>query len=173
MSTLQNLIKPAANSANPYKFVPFTAFLRIEPVQGKRMERYFDMQKAAAYVETSLDDFCNSTEDKFLEFAKPIAFTPAFGNKPARLTIHGHACRRIGFTKYPTGEHTLDYDGTRLTGGGCGNSANRIPDPDLDTICMELKNGFENISINGLNLQALRIEVAGFIYGQGGLTFPA
>ena len=162
------LTQPAANESIAGKHVPFTAFLRIVPIRGKRFETVRDMEKLALTVEGQIENICASTELIAFDYAKPIAFTPQFGDKTARLTIHGHACIRATFTPTPVGLQTVDNSDGILTGYGSGNASNRIPDTDVMFIATELKNAFEAAT----SLPVYRLEVAGFIFGVGGLTFP-
>ena len=129
------------------------------------------MEKIALQVEENLEHLCNNgsfnTPISF-DFAKPVAFTPQFGNKTARLTIHGHACKIPNFTKTPDGIHNKDTSDGILTGPGGGNAANRVPDSDVSALAKELKMQIE--SVTGLSIY--RMEVAGFIFGITGETFP-
>lgn len=168
MPSLQELLKPAANEDLSRIYVPFTAFLRITPIRGKRSESIRDMQKIAADVETEIDDLCGVTDAVAFDFAKPVAYTPAFGDTPARLTIHGHACARTTFTKTPVGLQNVVSDGRKQTGYGAGNAINRIPDSTLNTTAKEIKDSLENAT----GLTVYRLEVAGYIYGISGTSFP-
>jgi hypothetical protein len=166
-----SLIQPAANEALGDKHVPFTAFLRIVPIRGKRFETVRDMEKIAYRVEENLEHLCSSgsfTAPVSFDFAKPVAFTPQFGDKTARLTIHGHACKIPNFTKTPDGLHNKDTSDGILTGPGGGNAVNRVPDPDVSALTKELKMQIESAT----GLPVYRMEVAGFIFGITGETFP-
>lgn len=173
MPTLSELFHLPGND-NTAVFVPFTAFLRIEPIQGKRSEVVRDMQKKAAYVENALEDLCQGAgtgtdaEETEFDFAKPVAYTPAFGDKPARLTIHGHACRRTSFTKTPVGNIEYDNDGVEVTGVAAGNPSNRTPSTDLKNLCRALKAALESAS----GFTCYRLELAGYIFGLTGTHFP-
>jgi hypothetical protein len=155
--------------ANESKFIPFTAFVKINPISGKRFETWRDMERIQDEVETLIETICdNSTGDtNTFDFAKPIAFTPAFGNKPARLTIHGNACVRTTAPKEPVGERYVDNNGSWL-GPAASNNSNREPDAELDSIVTSLKNSIET----NTGLTIYRMEVANFIYGVGGVHFP-
>lgn len=160
--------QPAANESRAVKFIPFTAFLRITPIRGKRFEIVRDMEKIANNVEAVLDDACGGSESVPFDFAKPVAFTPQFGDKTARLTLHGHTCPRYEFTKTPVGLQTVDSDEGIKIGYGTGNASNRIPDTQLDSLAREFKSLIESAT----GLVMYRLELAGFIYGDKGVAFP-
>jgi hypothetical protein len=129
------------------------------------------MEKIAFQVEENLEQLCSSgsfSAPVSFDFAKPVAFTPQFGNKTARLTIHGHACKIPDFTKTPDGLHNKDTSDGILTGPGDGNAGNRVPDPDVSVLTKELKTQIESAT----GLLVYRMEVAGFIFGITGETFP-
>ena len=88
----------------------------------------------------------------------------------ARLTITGNACPRKSFTALPVGEQKDegDYEQMPLVGYGNGNASNEVPDADVLTVCRELKTAIEAVT----GLTVFRLEVAGFIFGQHGMTFP-
>ena len=100
---------------NRHKHVPFTAFLKITPTRGKRFETINDAEKMANAVENELETFCNSSQgDLPFAYGIPVGVTPQFGNKTARITVNGFACRRDDFTKEPVGERSVDRKSTRL-----------------------------------------------------------
>lgn len=153
--------------SNRYFHVPFSCFLRIVPIRGKRFETVHDEEKAADWAEQQLEAICSS-EGLVFDFTKPVAFTPQFGDKTARLSFHGHACRKTSFTKTPIGERRVINTGEYKTGPGAANASNRIPDPELDTLCKELKAQIETAT----GYEVIRLELARFIYGVGGEHFP-
>jgi hypothetical protein len=148
------------------RYVPFTAFLKSTPIRGKRFETYRDLEKEANAIEDALAAMCGTSD--ITDIAQPIKFTPQFGNKSARFTIHGHACGRNTFTKAPVGERRVINAGEYKTGIGAANNSNRIPDPELDTLVSSLKSTIETATGHSIT----RIELADFIYGEGGVHFP-
>jgi hypothetical protein len=146
------------------KHVPFTASLKIVPVKGKRFETYRDLEKEANSIEDALLAMCGVVTD----ITKPVAFTPQFGNKTARLTISGHACARNTFPKAPVGERRVINAGEYKIGVGASNNSNRIPDSELDSLVVDLKNTIEAST----GYKVIRIEAANHIYGVGGVHFP-
>lgn len=146
--------------------VPFTAYLKADPAAGKeRLVAYRDMQKMSAWIEDILSTPC--TDGVEMDFAKPVAFTPQFGQKTARFTVHGHACNRDTFAKQPIESVNVDHNEI-LTGYDASNKWNGIPKAALDSVCTEIKNRIESLT----NLTVYRLDVAGFIYGEKGVHFP-
>lgn len=150
-------------------FVPFSCWVRIEPIRGKRQEVIRDMQKKAEFVEDALDTLCGASDEVAFDYTKPISFIPQFGQKTARLSFVGNACQRDSFTKIPIGERTVVNANEFQTGPGAANASNRVPDPEVDALCKDLKSAIEAVISP---LKVIRLEVAGFIYGEGGATFP-
>jgi hypothetical protein len=75
---------PGLNENSDRKHVPFKAFALLVPSHkdGKRFVYYRDMEKAANIIEA---DLINAG----INIAQPVAFTPQFGQTPARVTIYG------------------------------------------------------------------------------------
>lgn len=153
---------------NKWKYVPFTCFLRITPTGTKHFEIVRAAEKQAALVQTQLESFCGDSEGNVFDFTKPIAYTPQFGQKTARLSFSGNLCRRLTFTKTPVGQRYVDSDNGIVYGPGAANAANSIPDPELDEIVKDFKTQIEALT----GLSVIRIVAAGFIYGQGGVHLP-
>lgn len=162
------MFTPAANEDQSGFHVQFTAFLRYTPIRGKRFETVRDLEKRSWQIELALDNLCGISDGGAFDFAKPVAFTPAFGDKPARFTIHGHACKQSSFTNTPAGQQLVISDNHELTGSGAGNKGNIVPDPILDALCKTLKAQLESAT----GLHVYRLELAGFIYGVTGRSFP-
>jgi len=154
---------------NKWKYVPFTCFLRITPPGTKHFEIVRAAEKQAAIVQAQLEDFCGASDENVFDFTRPVAYTPQFGQKTARLSFSGNLCRRLTFTKTPVGQRYVDMDDGVVYGPGAANAANSIPDTELDDIVRDFKLQVESLT----NLQVIRIVAAGFIYGQGGVHFPA
>ncbi|MDP1712411.1 MAG: hypothetical protein Q8K86_08140, partial [Candidatus Nanopelagicaceae bacterium] len=77
-------------------FVPFKVFARILPLEGRRLEVIRDCERIANQVESDLQAIsAGSAADPTVVIATPVAFTPQFGNKTARLTV-------VGFINDPT-----------------------------------------------------------------------
>lgn len=150
-----------------YKHVPFTAFLKISPIAGKRFERWHDMERIATKVETELANLCGNSEEVSFDFAKPVAFTPQFGNFPARLTVHGHICRSTSFVNEPVQEATVDNSGKIQRGYTAAKNGERNADPVLASLATSFKNQLESAT----GLKVYRLEVAGFIFGYKGRSF--
>jgi hypothetical protein len=154
---------------NKWKYVPFTCFLRITPSGIKHFEIVRAAEKQATIVQAQLESFCGASEENVFDFTKPIAYTPQFGQKTARLAFSGNLCRRLAFTKTPVGQRYVDADNGIVYGPGAANAANSIPDPELDEIVKDFKIQVEALT----SLRVIRIVAAGVIYGQGGVHFPA
>lgn len=166
MST--RLSEAPGNPPQPWlgRHIPFTAYIRVIPIKGKRFETYRDLEKESDRVLDALQNICSS-DDLVVDIANPVAFTPKFGDKHARLTITGHACFRDTFAKEPVGEHLVINCGEYKSGTGASNNANRVPDSEVDALANELKLQIESATVT----EVTRIEVARVIYGEGGLHF--
>jgi hypothetical protein len=151
-------------------YVPFSCYLRIVPIRGKRFETVFDAQKMAATVEHNLDVLCahSGSEDLVFDYTKPIAYTPQFGDKTAQLSFHGNCCRRDSFTKLPVGERLVINDGQFKTGAGASNASNRIPNPELDVLASDFIALVQQIT----GLEVIKLDLNGYIYGAGGTHIP-
>jgi hypothetical protein len=149
------------------KFVPFTAFLKADPISGiHRFESIRDLQRKAALIEEQLETVCGSESVTF-DFSRPIAYTPQFGKQTARFTVNGNACSRVSFTAEPINPLTVDADNKGLTGPGTANGR-AIPSTDLNNIATELRTQLEAAT----GLKVIRLKVAGYIYGFKGVHFP-
>jgi hypothetical protein len=142
------------------KHIPFTIYLRANVHGRKRQEKYSDLQKYSAYIESLLENVCTvsgssgSTLYSF-DFTKPVAFTNKFAGYPYRFTINGHACRRDTFTKTPVGQRIVINDNQFKTGPGAANASNKVPDADVNIVANELKTVFE--SLTGLSVLGIRV----------------
>ena len=153
------------------KHVPFSAYLRVVPIRGKRFEIIRDMETIANQVEMLLDGICGSSEGVSFDYTKPVAFTPQFGNKQARLSFHGHICKIANpstFTKTPVGLRTVISGGEYKIGASASNASNRQPDPQLDQLASDFKALIE--ATTGLTM--FKLDIANVIYGLGGFHFP-
>ena len=153
-----------------YVHAPFSIQLRVDPIRGKRFETIRDLETQANYLETLLESICNSTTEGEIDFdfTKPIAFTPQYGNKPARFSFHGHLCRRNSFPKDYLGSRTIISDNQYKTGDWATNQSNRTPDDELNIMVSDFKNLIENTT----SLTVIKLEIARYIYGSGGSHFP-
>lgn len=168
-----SLRQPAANEDFTRVYVPFTAFVKITPIRGKRFETIRDCERIAQEVEDDIATLCGSTELIAFDYAKPIAYTPAFGDKTARLTITGNACALAAFTSTPVGKQNVDSDNKEQTGVGAGNASNRVPDAQTDALCKSLKVAIESAISGVVGAGSIyRLEIAGYIYGVSGTSFP-
>jgi hypothetical protein len=126
------------------------------------------MERLSDEVETLLESFCGNTATHSFDFNIPVAFTPAFGNKPARLTVTGNMCVRSTFDLEPVSERIVIADNREITGAAASNTSNRVPSDDLSDAVAQMKADVESLT----GLTVLRLEAAGFIFGSGGMTFP-
>jgi len=171
-----------ASVVNRVKSIPFTAFIDLATASGNRAEVTANVRKLAARMENELETICGSSEYVAFDFVRPISHTPGFGSKPARITIHGHACPQNSFTSAPVGQQTYDYHGVSTTGVGSGNPTNRIPSDELNDLCISLKASIES-ALSAIDMTPTesnptyptisRLELAGYIFGTPkGTTFP-
>lgn len=172
MTALADNTRTTLLSLSANKHVPYSCWLRVDPIPGKRFERIRDLEYVANSVESILDAIvCEAgTEDLSFDVTKPIAFTRQFGNKPARLSFSGHLCALIPpdiFTKLPVGEQTVVNAGEIKTGPSI-NRSGRTTTSQLNTLVLNFKNLIET----NTNLTVIRLEVARVIYGLGGFHFP-
>jgi len=165
-------LSEAPSSVHPWiaseKYVPFTAYLSISPINGKREEVRREFEILSERIEQILENFCGGSEGMVFDFAKPVAYTPQFGNHTARFTINGHACKRNVFTNLPVGQQQIDCDNKLQVGNGAGNAANIVPSIALDAVAHELVTTLEA----ALGLRVFKIKVAGYDYGFKGTTIP-
>lgn len=171
LSDIPGVSPPAATASK--KHVPFTCFLRVEPLPGKRWERIRDIEQLANDAEDALETIAcdDGSYGLSFDFTKPVAFTRQFANKQARLSFHGHLCAQLPpdtFTKTPVGERTVVNAGEYKTGPGASRRPTRYPDSSLDTLVTEFKDLIESTT----GLTVTRIELARVIYGDGGFHFP-
>jgi hypothetical protein len=151
------------------KHVPFTAFLRANPILGKRQETYESLKRESAILETLLENVCGgATYTISFDFAKPIAFTPQFGDKPYRFTVTGHACKRTTFDKNVVGTRWVDADNRGIQGPAAANKSNETPSSDVNDVAKELVMILETTT----GLQVYKLTVAGYIFGEKGAHIP-
>jgi len=125
------------------------------------------MEKLSAWIEDQLLNVC-STDELQLDFARPVAFTPQFGQQGARFTVHGHACKKTSFAKQPVESEYVDNSNLVL---GYDNSRayNRIPVADVEDLCESLKTLLQTTT----GLLVTKLDVAGVVYGgRKGRSFP-
>jgi hypothetical protein len=134
---------------------------------GKRFEMIRDLEKQANFVEDDLDLLNSETAGISFDFAKPVKFTFQFANKTARLTIHGNVTGLTRLDKVPLEEVLVINSGEFKRGTGSATAPRREPTAELDTAVFELKTLLETIVE-----EVSRIDIAGFIYGEGGSHFP-
>lgn len=164
-------IAQAILGTNKDKHIPFSAYLRIISIRGKRFEIIRDIETIANQVELLLDGICGSSDGVSFDYTKPVAFTPQFGNKQARLSFHGHICKITNpdtFIKTPVGTRTIVNCGEFKTGASSANGSNRQPDPQLDLLASDFKILIE--ATTGLTM--FKLDIARVIYGLGGFHFP-
>lgn len=161
---------PSLRGPGSRQFIPFTVFARVVPNLGlgRRFEMVRDLEKQADLVEDDLDTLDSDSAEISFDFATPVAFTPQFADKTARLTIHGNVTGLTLLDKRPIDDVTVDFNGGARTGQGSATAPRRVPTTELDAAVTELK-----ILLEAIVDDIFRIEIAGFIYGQGGLHFPA
>ena len=147
--------------------VPFTAFLKADPIGGKRFETIRSLERQSARIEEQLVDLCGTAGSTF-DFSRPVAFTFQFGDKTARFTVNGHACVRSEFTNRPLEEVAVDHDNKSQIGIGESNGARAVASPELNAIAKEVKDQLEIAT----GLQVIRLKIAGYIYGYKGVHFP-
>jgi len=125
------------------------------------------MQQLSAWIEDQLLNVC-STEELQLDFARPVAFTPQFGQQGARFTIHGNACKKTTFVNQPVDSEYVDHPDPIL---GYDNSRanNKTPVAAVESLCTELKLLLEATT----GLLVTKLDVAGVVYGgRKGYHFP-
>jgi hypothetical protein len=166
------------------KYVPFTIFVRVIPINGSRFERVRDREELGNRVEDGLTTLeTASTGSCPFYFNTPVKSTPQFGDITARLTVEGHMLRdelakrfvgreRIGDEV----EENLVINTSEYVEGPGALNAQKEPDSTLDDAVAELKSDVEGIlpSFGTLpsELEIFRIEIGHQIYGAGGRTFP-
>lgn len=150
-------------------FVPFIAFLKADPPAGlgKRIEKYRWFSLHSTLLESQLDTTCNS-EGIVFDFAKPVAFTPQFGQNTARFTVTGNLCHKDSWINRPLNETNVDYENGILTGYDASNKSNEIPRAVLDSTAKSFKKLLETIT----GLQVIKLDIANYIYGIKGSHFP-
>ena len=160
---------PSLRGFGSRQFIPFTAFARVIPNLGfgRRFEMVRDIEKQADLVEDELDSLDSDSAGISFDFAKPVLFTHQFADKTARLTIHGNVTGLTVLDKNPIEDVTIDFNGGARIGQGSATAPRRTPTAELNAAVTELKALLETI-VDGI----FRIEIAGFIYGRGGLHFP-
>lgn len=166
-----NTLVPSLRGPGSRQFLPFTAFVPVVPSLGfgKRFEMVRDLEKQANFVEDDLDLLDSDTAGLSFDFAKPVKFTFQFGNKTARLTIHGNVTGLTRLDKVPLEEVLLIHSGEFKRGYGSATAPRREPTAELDVAVFELKALLESLpSVDEVS----RIEIADFIYGEGGSHFP-
>jgi hypothetical protein len=164
---------PRYNPGSPRDLdVPFRAFARIVPYEGKPQEYYFDMERLANQVESDLTGAAANSAGETINIATPVAFTPQFGNHTARLTVVGFH-RADAVAKKDRTDATFDHDNSTVSGQvGGANMARTDPDLVTDEGVASLKAYLENASAV-LDGAIFKIEYAGAIYGEDGRTFPS
>ena len=168
MTRLSDNPQSATGRRGGVKFVPFTAFVRVipDPGFGRRFETVRALEELANQAEENLAAIEDATAGgEVVDFADPVKFTPQFGDKTARLTIHGNISDSSGFTKQSLQQHTVINTGQILNGPGSHN-ATQQPSTELNSIAAEIKDTIEGAI--GPGLPVFRLEVAGFIFGDDG-----
>lgn len=146
-------------------FVPFRAFVRIVPFEGKPQEYYKDMEALADRVESDLSSVTG------VNIATPVAFTPQFGDHTARLTIVGfHLPTTV--SKADRTDATFDFDNGIVSGQiGGPNMARTDPTTQTDADAATLK-GLLEAGSSVIQGNIFKMEYASVVYGEGGRTFP-
>lgn len=166
------------------KYVPFSVFIRVIPINGVRFERIRDREEIGNRIEEGLATLeTAATGSPPFYFNLPVKSTPQFADITARFTVEGHMLRE-GLSKRFVGrerdgddtiENTVINTSEFVTGPGALN-AQKEPDLTLDDAAAELRSDIESIlpSFGTLpsELEVIRIEIGHFIYGSGGRTFP-
>ena len=166
------------------KYIPFTMFIRIVPINGVRFERVRDREELGNKVEDALVALESaSTGSPPFYFNLPVKTTPQFANITARLTVEGYMLRdelaklfvgreRIGDVV----EENLVINTSEFVEGPGALNAQKEPDLTLDNAVSQLKSDVESVlpSFGTLpsELEVFKIEIAHQIYGAGGRTFP-
>jgi hypothetical protein len=144
--------------------VQFKVFANLVPLEGKRWETIRDMERVANEVEAAIIAGLPT-----INIATPIAFTPQFGSKTARITIVG-TVREDDPLRADRTNATFDHDNAIMSGQIGGPNMART-DPLVDAAVKRLKSLLEGSSSHLLN-HIYRIEYAGCVYGEGGRHFP-
>ncbi len=158
---------PSYAPVAPYwTMVQFKAFVELVPLEGKRWETLRDMERVANDVEAAIVAGLST-----INIATPVAFTPQFGNKTARLTVVG-TVREDAAIRADRTDATFDHDNSIISGQvGGPNMARTEPTDATDAAVKRLKTLLESASAHLLN-HIYRIEYAGCVYGEGGRHFP-
>ena len=153
-------------------YVQFKAFVRIVPLEGKRFETIRDMERIADRVEDAIRSFLSVPVDEpLISIATPVAFTPQFGDKTARLTITGYV-QEAALLRADRTDATLDHDNQVMSGQlGGPNMARTVPVADVETAVKSLKALLEAASLDVVG-HIYKMEYGGCVYGEGGRSFP-
>jgi len=159
---------PSYAPVSPYPpTVQFKAFASILPFEGKRWEIFRDMERIANSVESEITTHLSAT----ITISTPVAFTPQFGDKTARLTIVGNVLESTALRTDRTDAH-FDHDNGLAEGQvGGPNMARTDPLAAVDARVKSLKALLESVSLN-LQNHIYKMEYAGCVYGEGGRSFP-
>lgn len=174
-----NKLYSASSIKRPEKFIPFTAFIRITPIASdKRMEIIRDIEEIANKVEDDIKELYtnNTIVNVLFDHAHPVKYTPQFGDKTARITIHGNYRSDISsnytsndsFVKQHKEDRLVIQGGEFKTGYGAHNAAFQETSDKFETAVLEIM----DVLSEDLNLTPYRLEISGIIYGIGGRHFP-
>ena len=173
----------------PFKVTASMAQSSAMPFAGNRWERIRAAEKTANLIESSLRDLMINgldavTGDNYeYHFSFPVAFTPWFGNEPAKITVIGEVKgERTTATEGLTGEviqippKKIASDVTHInaneavTGQGSFNAASLDPDPALAALASDIWVDFSTPSIIPYidRVEVMSVEVAGIPYGRRG-----
>ena len=173
--------------------IPFTAYFRIVPDRGtgKRFEVQRSRERIASLVYQDLENNFNNgnialpggsvgsaTALGLANSINAVAVKPQFGESPDTLTVVGFYDSPYDDTNpgqhLPYGDMTIISHNSVITGPGTGTGARALgatPSSgnlqDAAAIKIELE-----AAITSVPVQLIKLEVAGQVYGHGGIHFP-
>ena len=162
------------NDSNRVKYVQFKVFAKIVPDKlGRRMVHVRDLQKLTSIIETDIEEI------SVINLAEPVAFTPQFGNNPARVTIYGFVA--VDSEQYPnvspTTQVKIIHSGsipgqpTSVQNGNVGGSTSwgQNVTTDVEDQVRSVKTLIENASAG---IDIFFLEYNGVKFGNGYRSFP-
>lgn len=158
--------------------IPFIAYLRYVPTEsgGRRLVTMRDGQNTARMIQEDL-------QSGGWTIATPVTFVPQFGNKTARITVHGFFDTHVDGNFHPTTQQDVIHSGTvpgektstyPMDPGGGNLAWGQDTVTQLDDMVADLVTSMEIASdIIGEDATIDQITVMGVNYGRGGRSFPA
>ncbi len=161
------------------KHVPFTVYASIVPTYSDKRQEVVT-QLAYKWAQKVQEDLAPLADDVGITIAKPVAFTPQFGQYPPRVTINGTYTLADGthFLDYAeeigkpnTSDVNIESSGEIKTGNRGGSlSRGQTPTTTVNEAVAMLKSLIESYCT--MSIQIFKIHFAGITYGEGGVSFP-